>query len=83
MAGEKFKVKQVLDEMSQTDPASMSQSEYQMGEKIYGMIAQEGMSLMDEDWKGVQALMKKPLFNFLNNEIIKKVKLLCIDKIEE
>ena len=41
------------------------------------------MSLMDEDWKGMQDLMKKPLFNFLNNEIIKKMKLLCLSKIEQ
>ena len=68
--------------MSQTDPKSLSQSEYQHGEKIQMLIAQDGMSLMDEDWKAMQDLLKKPLFNFLNNEIVKKMKLLTINKIE-
>jgi len=32
----------------------------------------------DQDWIGVRELMKKPIWNFLNNEIVKKVKIMAM-----
>jgi hypothetical protein len=40
-------------------------------------------SIQDEDWKGLQNFLKKPLFKFLNNEAVKKLKMKCLNKIEE
>ena len=43
----------------------------------------EGASDEDQDWRQVRELLKKPVFSFLNNEIVKKVKLIAIMKAEE
>lgn len=70
--------------MSSSDPASFGKDEYNIGQGILDMIAQQGMSsIQDEDWKGLGNYLKKPLFKFLNNEIVKKVKIKCLNKIEE
>ena len=70
--------------MSQADPGSFGKDEYNIGQNMLDFIAQQGMSsIQDEDWKGLQNLLKKPLFKFLNNEIIKKLKMKCLNKIEE
>ena len=84
LANETFKITQILQEMAQADPACFGRDEYNLGQGMLDLVGQEGMSsVQDQDWKGMQNLLKKPLFKFLNNEIVKKLKLLCIDKIEE
>ena len=83
LCDEKFKIRQVLDEMSQADPASFGRDEYNLGQSMLDCIAQQGMnSIQDEDWKGFQNLLKKPLFKFLNNEIVKKLKYHAMNKME-
>jgi hypothetical protein len=70
--------------MLSVDPSAMGKDEYRMGEQMMNAIAQEGMSsLMDQNWEDVQSVLKKPLFKFLNNEIVKKLKLLCVSKVAE
>lgn len=84
LAGEKFKVKTVLEEFANEVPGAMTKDEYRLGEAIMFAIAQEGMSsILDEDWRNLQATLKKPLFNFLNNEIVRSMKILCLEKIEK
>jgi hypothetical protein len=84
LADEKFKVKTVLEEFANAVPGAMTKDEYRLGEAIMFAIAQEGMSsILDEDWRNLQATLKKPLFNFLNNEIVRSMKILCLEKIEK
>ena len=37
----------------------------------------------DQDWITVRDLLQKPIFSFLNNEIVKKVKLMARMKADE
>jgi len=36
----------------------------------------------DMDWKAVREITKKPVFGFINNEVVKKLKLKTIQAIE-
>jgi predicted P-loop ATPase len=37
----------------------------------------------DQDWIAVRQTLKKPIFSFLNNDMVKKIRILTAHKIEE
>lgn len=73
-------------------PGSMSSDEYQIAEKLKDAIVgdkNEAYSLgivqgvnMNTRWGDLATILKKPIFGFLNNEIVKQSKLLVMTKKE-
>ena len=66
-------------------PNCHSTDEFKIAERIQLAVLGDGQDVFNEiDWYEVKDLVHdKPIFGFLNNEIIKKLKILLRDKIEE
>ena len=45
-------------------PQAHGQEEYRLAENVRDAVK-------DKNWQEVQQLLKKPLFNFLNNDLVK------------
>lgn len=81
IADEKFKVKQVLAECLSDQPGAFNEPEYSLAESIEEALVPPG-GAGDMDWKAVREITKKPVFGFINNEVVKKLKLKTIQAIE-
>lgn len=66
-------------------PNCHSTDEFRIAERIQQAVLGDGQDAFNEiDWYEIKDLVcDKPIFGFLNNEIIKKLKKMLIVKIEE
>jgi hypothetical protein len=84
LAAEKFKLKSALEEFFKNTPNAYNQDEYILAENLKNaLVGEAASSFHDEDWIKVQDTLKKPIFGFINNEIVKKLKLMCMAEIEK
>lgn len=84
LAAEKFKLKSALEEFFKNTPNAYNQDEYILAENLKNaLVGEASSSFHDEDWIKVQDTLKKPIFGFINNEIVKKLKLMCMAEIEK
>lgn len=70
-----------LNQFVKDTPNPMVTDEFQIADQIRTAISGDNSS-DGADWPKVQALLKKPLFNFLNNEMVKQVKLAVMEAVE-
>ena len=47
------------------------------------MLAPQNSANTEQDWTAAKQILKKPIFSFLNNDIVKKIRMLSDRKIEE
>ena len=80
---EKFKLKSVVDEFERNYPAAFKQDEYNLAVQLLEALAPQGGANTEQDWVAVKQIIKKPIFSFLNNDIVKKIRMLIDQKIEE
>ena len=78
IADEKFKLKEVLAQFLSDQPGAFNEPEYTFAERIEEALVPAGGTVVDMDWKAVREIMKKPVFGFINNEVVKKLKLKTI-----
>lgn len=84
LSDDKFKIKSTLDSFRNDTPNAFSQDEFKIAEKMKEIILGDGSESFHEiDWYEIQMVMKKPIFGFLNTEVVKKLKIMVIGKIEE
>lgn len=82
IADEKFKLKGVMEEFFSDVQNAYKYDEYQFAETLTQAVA-PGDGSTDQDWHKIQTTLKKPIFGFLNNEVIKKSRILVAQKLEE
>ena len=64
-------------------PNFYRENEYTYGEELLQALVPEGaMSAADMNWKEVREILKKPVFSFLNNEVVKQCKIKANKEIE-
>lgn len=63
-------------------PNAYKYDEYQFAETLTQGVA-PGDGSTDQDWSKIQSTLKKPIFGFLNNELIKKSRILVSQKLDE
>lgn len=85
LSDDKFKIKSTMTEFLGKVPNAPSTDEFRIAEKIKEAVLGDGQDAFNEiDWYEIKDLVHdKPIFGFLNNEIIKKLKMMLIVKIEE
>ena len=63
-------------------PGAFNEPEYSFAESIQEALNPEGGGTADMDWKAVREITKKPVFGFINNEVVKRFKMKTIQAIE-
>ena len=64
-------------------PNCFRENEYTFGESLLQALVPEGaMSAADMDWKEVRETLKKPVFSFLNNEVVKQCKMKAMQEVD-
>ena len=64
----------MLAEFLKDCPGAFNETEYSLAENLEDYLVPED-SDQDVDWKAIETVIKKPVFGFLNNELVKKLRL--------
>lgn len=73
-------IDQVMKDFVRDAPNPMVTDEYQIADKIIQLIKDDTQNGSEPvDWQTLMGILKKPIFNFLNNEVVKQTKLALID----
>lgn len=78
-----YLIDEQLKEFMRGTPNAMAHDEYRIAEQLKEALVPETGGHEHADWKKVQEILKKPVFGFLNNEIVKRTKLLAMEMIEQ